>query len=439
MHLQVKDRLFGRPVPTTVRIVYPDGSTHDLPTDRGGGLVLQNMARGTYTVSALRPGLRDRAEAGALASQFTDIAVVTYLDLAVVDGPAVARSRWRGSACAGPGATARRTGATRADAVAPDGRRRARRADQPVAVEASAGGRRGGRAGDDPMRSAVVAVVVGVVLACTAFPAWAAPAGPPTLQFGPSPGPEAGRGPLPVLAYYYQLVRPVVVEPREDRLSGARAATPATTPSVMRRHVRAAKTAGIDGFIVSWKSTTDNNRRLRALADVARYEQFSLAMIYQGLDFARDPLPVTGSPRTSASPRHLRRRPGVPRPGRPLPIWSGTWEFSHDERRRPWSPFRRIAGSRSPPRRARRLRARRGRGRRQRLLLVVGGSRRFPGFGSGGRWPQAVHRAGASGWRRSRRDSTPASSAAHDVVDRRDGTTLAHQLTRRRSSPTRSG
>jgi hypothetical protein len=84
VHLQVKDRLFGRPVPTTVRVVYPDGSTHDLPTDAGGGLVLQNMARGTYTVSALGQAYAIEQKLALSRSQFTDIAVVTYLDLAVV-------------------------------------------------------------------------------------------------------------------------------------------------------------------------------------------------------------------------------------------------------------------------------------------------------------------------------------------------------------------
>ena len=61
---------------------------------------------------------------------------------------------------------------------------------------------------------------------------------------------------------------------------------------VMRQHVRWAKRAGIDGFIVSWKSTPVLNRRLERLAEVAAAERFKLLVIYQGLDFYREPLPA---------------------------------------------------------------------------------------------------------------------------------------------------
>jgi len=54
---------------------------------------------------------------------------------------------------------------------------------------------------------------------------------------------------------------------------------------VLRGQVQTAKDAGITGFIVSWKSTEVNNRRLRSLIDVARAEDFSLAVIY--LEVAR--------------------------------------------------------------------------------------------------------------------------------------------------------
>ena len=49
---------------------------------------------------------------------------------------------------------------------------------------------------------------------------------------------------------------------------------------------------GIDGFIVSWKSTDPLNARLEQLIEVAQAEDFKLVMIYQGLDFERDPLPI---------------------------------------------------------------------------------------------------------------------------------------------------
>ena len=56
---------------------------------------------------------------------------------------------------------------------------------------------------------------------------------------------------------------------------------------VMEQHVDWAKQAGIDGFIVSWKSTPVLNRRLERLIEVADAKHFRLLVIYQGLDFHR--------------------------------------------------------------------------------------------------------------------------------------------------------
>ena len=103
--------------------------------------------------------------------------------------------------------------------------------------------------------------------------------------------------------------------------------------SVMREQIEQAKQAGIQGFIVSWKDSVVNTRRLHALADVAAQEHFSLAMIYQGLDFNRHPLPAsevaadfkTFEAQFAANPVFDRLG------GKTLTIFSGTWEFSHDD------------------------------------------------------------------------------------------------------------
>ena len=60
--------------------------------------------------------------------------------------------------------------------------------------------------------------------------------------------------------------------------------------TVMLRQVQMAKRAGLRGFIVSWKSTDKLNRRLQQLADIAAANDFKLVVIYQGLDFNRNPL-----------------------------------------------------------------------------------------------------------------------------------------------------
>jgi hypothetical protein len=134
--------------------------------------------------------------------------------------------------------------------------------------------------------------------------------------------------PEPLLAYYYIWY---------DHASWRRAKTDyplvgrysSDDVRVLRRHVREAKQAGITGFIVSWKSTKTLDRRLAKLVAVARSERFKLAIIYQGLDFHRNPQPIT---RVMRDLRRFERRyandPVFDIFGKPLVIWSGTWEFS---------------------------------------------------------------------------------------------------------------
>ena len=142
--------------------------------------------------------------------------------------------------------------------------------------------------------------------------------------------PSGGTAAVPLLAFYYiwfdttSWNRAKVDYPQLGRYSS-------DDPQILRTHIRLAKAAGIQGFIVSWKDTPTNDRRLQLLMTVAREEKFSLAMIYQGLDFDRKPLPVS---RVAADFAHFRDtyaadpvflRMG----GKPLTIWSGTWAYSH--------------------------------------------------------------------------------------------------------------
>jgi len=144
----------------------------------------------------------------------------------------------------------------------------------------------------------------------------------------------------PVLAYYYQWFshkswdRAKIDYPVAGRYSS-------DDVSIMRQHIADAKAAGIDGFIVSWKSSTTNNRRLEALIRVARAADFKLAVIYQGLDFERDPLPVQ---RIAQDLDLFDRRYASDRVfdlfSKPLLIWSGTWKFSASEIERVTTPMR---------------------------------------------------------------------------------------------------
>lgn len=136
------------------------------------------------------------------------------------------------------------------------------------------------------------------------------------------------KDPIPVLAYYY-------IWYDSNSWDRAKIDTPllgtytSDDITVMRQHIREAKAAGIDGFIVSWKSTDVLNRRLDQLAQVAQEEDFKLAIIYQGLDFNRNPLPVDRiASDLDFFIQHYASLPVFQLFSKPLLIWSGTWKYS---------------------------------------------------------------------------------------------------------------
>jgi hypothetical protein len=136
---------------------------------------------------------------------------------------------------------------------------------------------------------------------------------------------------VPLLAYYYiwfdtqSWDRAKADYPLLGRYSSDDA-------DVMRQHIQWAKAAGIDGFIVSWKSTEKLNRRLDQLVKIAEEENFKLAIIYESLDFERNPLP----PQQVNSDLNYFVQQYADHPvfnlfKKPMVIWSGTWEYSLDE------------------------------------------------------------------------------------------------------------
>jgi hypothetical protein len=151
----------------------------------------------------------------------------------------------------------------------------------------------------------------------------------------------AAPGPVPVMAYYYiwfnasSWNRAKLDYPLLGRYSS-------DERSVMARQIRWAQQAGIQGFIVSWKSTPTLDRRLKTLVDVATRAHFKLALIYQGLDFHRRPLPAA---KVRADLELFARRYARAAPfqiyDKPLVIWSGTWRFTPAEEARVTSGLRR--------------------------------------------------------------------------------------------------
>lgn len=159
-----------------------------------------------------------------------------------------------------------------------------------------------------------VALVIGVLLSLLVLAA-------------PEPA-AAQASPVPIMAYYYiwfdtgSWERAKTDYPLLGRYSS-------DDRAVMEQHVRWAKDAGITGFIVSWKSTPKLNRRLAQLVEIANAENFKLSIIYQGLDFSRNPLPVSQiATDLDYFIEHYSNNKAFDMYPKPLVIWSGTWEFS---------------------------------------------------------------------------------------------------------------
>lgn len=137
--------------------------------------------------------------------------------------------------------------------------------------------------------------------------------------------------PVPVFAHYYIWFNPTSWNraktdfPTLGRYSSDEAA-------VMHQHIEWAKEAGIRGFIVSWKSTDTLNSRLDTLVRIANDEDFNLAIVYQGLDFYRNPLPVkTVKADLAHFADRYAREDAFALFGQPVVIWRGTWEFTPRE------------------------------------------------------------------------------------------------------------
>ena len=134
--------------------------------------------------------------------------------------------------------------------------------------------------------------------------------------------------PIPALAYYYIWYNPTSWRraKKDYPLLGRYSSN---ERSVMRQHVRWAQHAGLQGFIVSWKSTPTLDGRLERLVEIADASHFKLAIIYEGLDFERRPL-STGRVLADLNlfAQRYSREPAFKIFGKPLVIWSGTWKYT---------------------------------------------------------------------------------------------------------------
>ena len=148
------------------------------------------------------------------------------------------------------------------------------------------------------------------------------------LAVAPAARAATGSTPIPMLAYYYIWFNPSSWDraKRDYPLLGRYSSD---EQRVMQTHIRWAKAAGIQGFLVSWKDTPVLDRRLTKLVNAANAEHFKLGIVYQGLDFYRRPRPIGAiASDLDYFTRRFARDPAFRIYRKPLVIWSGTWEYS---------------------------------------------------------------------------------------------------------------
>jgi len=148
------------------------------------------------------------------------------------------------------------------------------------------------------------------------------------LAVAPAARASTAQSPIPMLAYYYIWFNPSSWDraKRDYPLLGRYSSD---EQQVMQTHIRWAKAAGIQGFLVSWKDTPVLDRRLAKLVNAANAEHFKLGIVYQGLDFYRRPRPIGAiDSDLDYFTRRFADSPAFRIYRKPLIIWSGTWEYS---------------------------------------------------------------------------------------------------------------
>jgi hypothetical protein len=178
--------------------------------------------------------------------------------------------------------------------------------------------------------SALVSPVTPSLAAGAEPPALSAPATTRTCPDRPTVQPDDP----PVLAHFYMWFtraswdRAKVDFPAVGRYSSDEV-------DVVKQQVAQAQAAGIDGFIVGWRSTDVLNPRLRQLRDIAASSGFTLAITYQAQDFHRRPLPTAQVRQDLEELAAMYGDDPVFQLFGPRPVvaLSGTWHYSEEELR----------------------------------------------------------------------------------------------------------
>ena len=309
VEVEARDALFGFPTGREVSVVGPDGKRLQAKL-RDGNVRLPLLPRGSYEVVVSGGGTSFRRPVSISKDQTLDLAVLSYLDIAMIAGTLVLTAL-----------SLLLLGRRRhlKAALARHRHRRRRRPRTPATATAS---------------SFHSILLVAALASASGLGA----AGPATTGL---PGTTARAGyTKPVLAYYYIWFQPTSWQRAKSDfpLLGNYSSDDV---QVMRAHVRLAKAAGITGFLVSWKHLPHLDHRLAQLATIADEMDFSLGIVYQGLDFHRDPLPAkqVGEELRYFADQYSTH-PSFHITDKPLVVWTGTGEFTADQVRAVVDPVR---------------------------------------------------------------------------------------------------
>ena len=348
--LHVYDAFFGFGQGTSIELTYPDGSTRQFRLDGKGTVELPSLPRGNYTVTVLGAGPRSARTVAISRDQSLALKYYSWLDIGLALFVAlclsvglvaigyVLRRRRRGNGDRSD--KPKRTKAWRPTAP------RVRSTSWKGAVGANQRRSHGDRArrgwmSVGPRRVRGVCAVLAVLAACLGLLAVVpAAATPGQARNGTATSPTAVPGAPLVLAHYYIWFTPSSWNRAkiDYPLIGRYASN---TERIIRTQIQQAKSAGIGGFIVSWKSNTSMNATLHMVVKIAEQEHFKLAITYEGLDFQHHALPpsrVVADLRTFVT--EFAASPVFDVFGKPLVVISGTPEMSPADVRDIAAPFR---------------------------------------------------------------------------------------------------
>ncbi|MEU0156043.1 hypothetical protein [Micromonospora fulviviridis] len=318
------DMFFTRQVGDGIELTRADGGVERLPFGRDGTAVVPDLPRGTYTITVFGGGVSFGRPVSISKDQEVTLTVISVADMTLVILAVLVVAV--GLVLLGrPHLLAR---LRRAGRAARNAARRERSRHRGRWRRPRAGAHPRLPAEENPPAPLRAGAALVLLLAALAVPLL--PPGPARADVGhrgdTTPPPAAA--PVPVLAYYYIWFNPTswnrakIDYPLLGRYSS-------DDVEIMRRHVRMAKSAGINGFLVSWKHTPQLDERLAKLVEVAREEHFRLGIVYQGLDFARTPL-AFDTVRTDLTYFATRYAtdPVFDIFGRPVVVWTGSDRFT---------------------------------------------------------------------------------------------------------------